>query len=335
MVSNSPEQMAGSEPVLVLCRVRLPEWRARLFFHHQNIGGPLRIAPFFLNHGTAPLELYVARASGDSAERPGGAVDGDPAVAGLNTLRSYFESRSDGGEVDHYLATVAPGSRVLIAARDVPRGHTASGMFDFALRPVSGRGGVGALAVEMGVVAWRGTTLPTREQLLGAPAKADDPRQARTRGVYRYGGRRGKIGFVVPEDGLPRWLDLAGPESGVYSRPLPGEFPRDIVRGNGRLDTNPGNYGVVYDLSVTLGNPRAWGTRVVCLLNLAGGAGGSVVAVDGACLPPRGVLRKAFGSYVWHEARLAPGGSGAVRLRFSLPGGASGAHRLYFWCRPL
>ena len=125
VVSNSPEQMAGSEPVLVLCRVRLPEWRARLFFHHQNIGGPLRIAPFFLNHGTAPLELYVARASGDSAERPGGAVDGDPAVAGLNTLRSYFESRSDGGEVDHYLATVAPGSRVLIAARDVPRGHTA------------------------------------------------------------------------------------------------------------------------------------------------------------------------------------------------------------------
>jgi hypothetical protein len=341
VVSNSPEQVTqrlrgAGDQTIILHRTAAPGWRFRLFYHHQLVTRTGLFAGFALiNRGTLPLEAYVARSSGPSQSR-------DPAVAGLSALQRYFGSRTFRPEADHYLGTIDPGGAQFVTDW-LDRGVSMSGLFDLALRDPSGTSPADRqppVTVVMLADRFAGSGSPDRKRalidaLLHHPIATPDPvRQQRTRATFAHADRQGTIGCEIgPEQNAgPQFVDLAGPYFGSDARPLPGEFERpQSPRALGALpEGSPGNYGVLYDLRIALTNRLSVSVGVTCLLNAAGGMGGSVLVVDNVVQSPRTIL-KAFDSWVWQEVTLAPGGTRATSLRFSLPGGANGAHRLFFW----
>lgn len=343
IVSNSPEQITGNSPLTILCRTMAPAWRFRLFFHHQNATGrPLRVGFALVNRSDRAIDIYMARNSGQPTNGP--TCHNDPAVAGQNVLSTFFASRSVRTEEDRYVATIAPQG-VYVSVQTVAgggggsTGQCVAGMCDLAFRYASGSGteSMNTAPLEVSTVAFDAAVVgmtPSLSLLTETPlAQPDAVLYQRTRGVYPHADRLGKISVDVPMNGIPRWLDIAGPINGPYARPLPNEYEMvPLPRGGGQLAHNPGNYGIVYDFEVILKNKQSIPIRMICLMNMAGGVGGSALLVNGVLSSPvQPSPLGAFHSWVWHESLLQPGATQTVRLRFSLPGGANGSHRLFFW----
>jgi hypothetical protein len=122
-------------------------------------------------------------------------------------------------------------------------------------------------------------------------------------------------------------LDLASPDEGKYSRPLGNEME---AATSDPMARNPGNYGVVYNLRITVHNRASSGVQVHCLLNAAGGCGYSGITLDGVFTENASLLN-AYASWCFKTPQIPAAGTSTFHIRFSLPGGSSGAHRLFFW----
>ncbi|NUQ00456.1 MAG: hypothetical protein HUU35_11445, partial [Armatimonadetes bacterium] len=161
----------------------------------------------------------------------------------------------------------------------------------------------------------------------GLPLAVPDPQgPVRCRGWFDHADRQGQVSVPLTR---VQWLDLAGPTRGPYARHLPGEYEPNHEPGE---DHNRGNYGVLYELDVSLENPGPAALTPYLLLNSAGGPGGLVATVDGELKTSR--MLPAYGSMLLARPAVPAGGVTVVKLVFSLPGGASGAHRLFFWPAP-
>ena len=240
------------------------------------------------------------------------------------------------------MQTLHPGIPVSCSSLAEP-GNTLTGIADIALRDPSGRLlGSKLPPVTLVMVADHGAFLYFRRDntvlsrtLLHGPLATPDPvRAQRTRATFAHADREGTIQCDLDPatNGEPFFVDLAGPERGPYARPLVGEYERPMPpHGSGTLpEGNPGNYGVMYNLRITLTNRFPMPVKVSCILNAAGGPGGSALGLKEGYCSPR-VFLNSFESWIWRDIVLAPGESRTEPLLFSLPGGANGAHRLYFW----
>lgn len=93
---------------------------------------------------------------------------------------------------------------------------------------------------------------------------------------------------------------------------------------------NPGNYGVVYHLSIAMRNPTDNSLHTRCLLSAAGGLSYSGVAVD-QIFTECGKFLGAYQSWVFKDVTIPSQQIASSMLDFTLPGGSNGAHRLYIW----
>ncbi len=252
----------------------------------------------------------------------GAAPEADPAAVGRAALWSWFAWGKEDAR-DRWVRTLAPKESFLLAVPVAP-GHTLTGMHDLGVRRASGGAGVPRVVVTtLALAPGASPAHPDRVPLV--PPETDP---LRCRGVFPHNTRAAKL-TVVPDG--PCWVDLGGPLAGEHARPLPHEYePARDPTGH----ANAGNYGVLYTLDVTVGNPGDRPLAVKCLLSAAGGAGQSVLRVDGAPVAcPAGL--ESYQSWVFRELRLAPGRTGRTRIEFTLPGGTPGAQRLHFWPAPI
>lgn len=319
VVSNSPETIRGLSGSAALYRTDLDSRHFRVFFHHLNASAPkLQIGVAITNPAgaPAPVELYMSYNSQMLPSECRSTVDYDPATAGWQAMRNWFVSRTRVGG-DNYVQTLRPGQTRYIV-QNVPYGATVTGMYDLGVRYAGPIGEVPT--VKAAVVAC--DLLPPSPDTL--PLAPPDTVQSYRRGVFAHDERWGQVECDVD---AVRWLDLAGPCEGEFSNLLINEMEpaSDDPRGS-----NPGNYGVVYSLNIALRNASANSVGVRCLLSAAGGAGFSgLMVANGYCEPGR--LLRPYGSWNYNTVVVPPRSRKTFNIKFTLPGGSSGAHRLYFW----
>lgn len=312
IVSNSPEVINYSYPA-ALYRTPISTDHFRVFFHHQNCtGGTLKIGVAITNPAKAgaPVDVYVSKNSQLLPKQRKRTVDMSPTVAGERALHFWTISASD----DAYLCTLAPGKTYYLL-QDVRNGATVTGMYDFGIK--NARTGVFVTALS----CKQAPPDPTVLHIL-APDRCPD-------GWYRRGlfPHCDRVGCIDCDVSQVSWLDIAGPDYGKWARPMKNETEFAMDDPDGR---NPGNYGVVYTFHVVMKNPTAEALRVRCLMNAAGGAGCSLLKINGEFANPGRPL-SAYDSWVCREVTIGPNRTSEFMLDFSLPGGSSGAHRLYFW----
>jgi hypothetical protein len=176
-----------------------------------------------------------------------------------------------------------------------------------------------AAAVELGLYATRPGSAVDLEAPLAALPK-DDPEACR--GLFAAADRR--VLAAAPLDGLPHYVDLAGPVEGAIGDGLPGEYETEPA-------DNPGNGGVLYEVEVELRNRSPAAARGQLLMTMAGGPGSCSIIAQ-----PERTVRSWSALQLFETARIGSlavpaGASSPARLAWSLPGGARGPHRLYVW----
>jgi hypothetical protein len=335
VVSNSPERITGSSKLVVLCRTRLDLERFRVFLHHQNATkSRMEIGLVLTNRSSHRINVYLERNSQLLPTEVQLNTNVDPAAAGRVALANWLTSRTTPVGApgrDWYMATLGPEQSYYLTQPVKSRAgrfETVTGLYDLAVafedQRVTARP-----ALEVVVLAHRGRR-PSQAALDHLPVDAPDaPVFRRCRGVFRHGDRRGEVDYTVDGSQSVRWLDLSGPSTGPYNHSLAGEYELGDD-GTGVQSMNFGNYGVLYNLDVTLRNRLSQPVQITCLLNTAGGRGSSVLTVDGECRLGPPVIEE-HGSWIYKETMLGPREVKTFRLQFSLPGGSSGAHRLFFW----
>lgn len=321
VVSNSPETIRDISYPVALCRASLSSQHFRVFFHHLNAAAPqLQIGVAITNPANAPspVELYVGYNSQLLPRECRRTVDYDPATAGWQAMRNWFVSRTR-IHGDQWLHTLQPGQTRYIVQK-VPYGATATGMYDFGVR--SAGSDAAPPAVQVAVVA--GSSLPPSVDMLPQEPADNGSYSWHRRGLFAHSERWGQV--EADMTGV-RWLDLAGPPEGEFSNIMPNEMEESADDPAG---LNPGNYGVVYSLNVVLHNPTSQKLRVRCLLNAAGGPSFSGLML-GQDYVEAGKLLDSYKSWTYNTVEVAPGRRESYTIKFTLPGGGSGAHRLYFW----
>jgi|GEM_PF-3253249 len=318
IVSNSPETIKSISSSAALYRTAIRSRHFRVFFHHLNAtNGTLRIGVAITNPNSAggPVNLFLEKNSQRLPTKNENSVRSCPAEAGGIALKNWFLS----GPGDHYLCTLKPGETRYIL-QDVPRRYTVSGMYDFGIDTDKASGGKQQVYVT--VLACR--NLPPDPTVLHVlPMDKDNGRWHR-RGTFLHSDRKGNVECDISNITC---LDIAGPNEGRFACLMKNEIEHAIGDKKG---LNPGNYGVTYSFHITLRNPLPDAVRVQCVLNAAGGPGWSNLMVDGNYMDS-GKPLPAYGSWVCKELKIAPKSTSDFDLEFSLPGGANGAHRLYFW----
>jgi hypothetical protein len=272
----------------------------------------LKISWALTNLDSQPLEVYLSRHS----QGPPAAQSLDPSEAGRIALFNWFRSGLKDPS-DKWLHTLKPQESYFLE-QVLPQGQTVTGMYDLGVRFQKGEPRVPRVAVSVLAYAHR-----PRDPLRLPLSPEEAPGQV-CRGTFRSHTRKARVRCPVTR---VRWLDLAGPPTGRYACPLGQEYEPAL---DAPRAVNDGNYGVLYDLEIVLENTTPQPVKVTCLLNAAGGRGRSVLMVNGTLKESRTVL-KAFQSWVFCEVPLAARESHIFHLQFSLPGGSSGAHRLFFW----
>ena len=312
IISNSPEVIDYSYPA-ALYRTPIKADHVRVFFHHQNGSGQtLKIGVAITNPAKSrrTINIYINRNSQMLPRQHKRTVDFNPRIAGERALHFWTNSKRS----DSYLCTLAPGKTHYIL-QSVPNGATISGMYDLGVKNSK-------IGVCVTVLSCKQTPPdPTVLHVL-APDRLIDG--SIRRGLFAHSDRVGRIECDATR---VSWLDIAGQDYGPWARPMKNEFACATDEPDGH---NPGNYGVVYAFHVALKNPTADSVRVRCLLNAAGGPSYSLVTINGSCTAP-GKMLSSYDSWICRDLTIAPKRTSEFILVFSLPGGSSGAHRLYFW----
>lgn len=318
VISNSPETLKDWSGNVALYRTTLSNNHFRVFFHHLNsTGRALKIGIAITNQDKDnPIQLFAGRNSqclpGDTRKT----VSTDPATAGRYALHNFFVSRTN-PQAELPLLSMLPG-KTSYMLQDVPTGSTIAGMYDFT---VKAKENTTPNVVVTVIACTKSPDDPRKIPML--PPKKDGPNWHR-RGTFAHSDRSGQL---MCDASHIYWLDIAGPHEGPYCRSLGNEmeWATDDPQG-----FNPGNYGVIYHLKIGLMNVADKAMLVRALMSAAGGSGYSDITINGKQMDCKKML-KAFESWIFKEDRVESGSSSNFEMEFSLPGGSSGAHRLFFW----
>lgn len=260
IVSNSPEVVRLDSGAVALYRTSVHAAHFRVFLHHENLSGrTLKIGFAITNPSTASssIEVYLGRNSQGLLFACQSTVSSSPITAGSLALKHWFGSPPS----DNYLCTLPPGKTRYIL-QDVPTGATVTGMYDIGLKSKTGSRATLPRAFVTIVACDNPPSDPTVLRVL-PPDKGTWYR----RGLFAHSDR---IGRVQCNASQICWLDIAGPNEGPYARLMKHEMEPALDDPKG---LNPGNYGVLYSLHITVKNPTTKKMRVLCLPNAAGGAG--------------------------------------------------------------
>lgn len=318
IMSNSSETIKTFSGASAFYRTKISKDHFRVFFHHLNATSEtLRIGIAITNPSSAKsaVELYIGQNSQGLPTKRESTVHSSPVAVGGIALRNWFLSSNK----DSYLATLKPGKTYYLLQNTAP-GATITGMYDFGIKAAKKNAPVPNVFTT--VLICKDTPAdPTVISVL-PPEKSDGGWYRR--GTFAHSERTGRVECDTTH---VHWIDIAGPHEGKYACPMKNEFEHAIDDPNG---FNPGNYGVVYSLRISLKNPSSQIARVRSVLSAAGGISRSNVKVNGTYLDS-GKTLCAYESWVCKDVIINPGQTVQFNLKFSLPGGSSGAHRLYFW----
>jgi len=224
-------------------RVRTPG----VLFPEVTVSGPVRVLVHHKNEMGAPLDLLVkARSMGPGGSRVHltvgmGRTGKDELRAGHQAMRTYLARAVQG---TGYWISLSPGAEITLVAQRLLPGGVASGILQLQI--------VGD---------------PVR--LWVEAAGEEDPVPVEEDGIHFRGVVRDPS-IVLQEayviGGPPLTLWIGGPpflQEATTGRPLRG------------------NYGVIYEVQVTLANPTDRRGEVSLILAPHGGPAGSVLVIDG------------------------------------------------------
>ncbi|ASS68387.2 MULTISPECIES: hypothetical protein [unclassified Paenibacillus] len=279
----------------------------RVFYHHlNNTGAPLQIGAAVTNTSGYTVKLYE--------EGSGAGVDYYPDVAGQIALAAFLKDRGSKRPV----AVLKPGESYWRTA-EVPATHTLSGFLQ--LRAESASGGAAPVTVTTLGYAMRPAD-PLAEPVL--------PPDRHIRGTFPHYDRTGTLVYKTSAGNSLLRVDSS--PSGQWADFMPGEYEQGVDATSGAAVLNPGNYGVIYDMSVEIENDSDERRTVGVYLNPSGGSGHYTIGWGGK------LLNSGFLNYTmaWQLSEFNVGRKGkTVPSRLSLTGGSAGPQTLYFTSRPV
>jgi len=246
LVRNEATDLRTAE-ILVVSNSPERIQRQGVLLPEVTLSGPVRVLFHHKNETAVPLDLLVkVRSVGLEGSRIHlvsgiGKAGRDELRTGHQAMRAYLARAVQGVG---YWVSVPPGGEVSIAAQRLYPGHVASGILHLQISGDPVRLWVEALG--------DGDPVPLEEDGVHFRGVVRDP-TVTLQGVYAIGAP-------------PLTLWVGGPpffQEETTKRPLRG------------------NYGVVYEILVTLANPMDRGGTVALIFVPHGGPAGSVLAVDG------------------------------------------------------
>ena len=331
IVSNSPEVIDEQSAGKALFRTVVSSDRFRIFFHHQNKSSQKLLVGFSItNRGVNPVKVFLWRNSQGLPQAALGTSSLSPAQAGCSAYHNWLSSRvgsvqQPGENQDYWRCDLKPGESDRIS-ESAPVSYTVTGMYDVALQIPSDNN-----VPHVAVTVFATPSAPQAPEKLAIAPPDTSPQRfpPLCRGLFHYHSRTAVIHW--PLNGI-YWLDLAGPMSGAYARHMTNEYLKSIPDpDNGKRSmNNPGNYGVLYLLTIILKNHYNKSLHVKGALSMAGGPGYVAAKVDEKIVESPGLL-PAYHAGILGEWSLKPGEERTVQLCLTLPGGCPGAHRLYLW----
>lgn len=283
---NDPESLKGPGP---LFRATLrPSQPVRMLYHHVNESQE----PLFFTvdiHNPSDLPARIVVVPGDSPP------DKNPVRAGVLAADPFFQAWNVGaGEV----VTIPPRSRLPLSLRRLRPKETASGLCYLNFLP----GGPASLAVHADATDpydlsgdWEAAVAnPTPWREIGMPALVS-------------GGSERQSNLVFPNPF--RTEDLIYRVGGPFGFIRIGQKPIARRDGGRPLD---GNFGVVYQISVTLTNPTSAPANVEVVFEASAGYSGGLFYVDGEYQKKPLLQPKA--ESLLAKVRLAPGENRTVRI---------------------
>lgn len=263
---------------------------ARLLFHHRNrTSRPMAIIFSIVN--TSDSEARVSAILGDSLPQQ------DPAKAGLNAAERYFRNYlSRSAEV---FAVPARSTQPLTVRRLSP-GETMSGLATLHLLGNSGPVLVvaDALWAEDLLEQWRTAALTELPGIAAQPVALNG----------HQGSLEGEPTHVYPHPFREESFDFQ--VGGRFGFVRIGEKAITNSQATGAL---LGNFGVLYDIKGTLGNPTAAAVEVELVVEASAGYAGFLAWLNGEMLKP--ILLQPKQQLVLFKVTLEPGQTRRIQIK--------------------
>ncbi len=254
--SNDPENLYG--PCDLFTGQLHPSRPVRLLLHHQNrTAAPLIVQYALINRGAT--EARVAVTIGD------GTPDPNPTLVGLNAGEEFLQGRRVGSAS---VVQIPPGTMAPLALRVLRREDTASGLATLELL----QGGPSSVTLKATTLSPASLSESWRRAAYGAepwacmrpvPAPAPPVTASYSRDVFPTPFRRESFAYEV---------------GGRHAFIRVGE--KAIPRSDQR-STLQGNFGVTYEVTGTVHNPRDRATEVELVFEASAGYAGALVEVGG------------------------------------------------------
>lgn len=254
--SNSPEKVE-KYGVLFAGKLHLDD-PTRLLYHHQNmLGSPFIFNIVLVNSGPAPARVQIIKAMPDPI------VD-TVAVgyrAGVEFFRAYLNNVGE-------IADLPPMSKTAVLSQIVDKIHTTSGIAQF--RQLEGY----PLLIKLSADLVENGVFPDGEAL---EANSADAQLALSPWVYPYPTKPVDAEYIVGKS----WAFI---RIGKYA-----------IKDAAQEQLLYGNYGVIYDINLTMRNPASERKQVDVLFKPGAGMASGVFTIDGKYVkvthiePPREV----------------------------------------------
>nr|WP_309688200.1 hypothetical protein [Armatimonas sp.] len=278
--SNNPERITAAQTLYV---ARLSMGTARLLYHHwNNTGQNLWFVAELVNDGDTPAQVQVLGADAGPVR--------DTVWVGYRATSDFFSAyQSDSGMV----VEVPAHSRMAFQAIRLPNDLTISGLFQ--LRLISGTAPLVRVGADM---PGSPTTIP--DTLRAAPLTESMQAQ------LRDSDRQSPHVYPKPSISLTAKHSVGG-RWGFFS------VGRSPIAATDPTQALEGNYGVFYDIQLTLENPTSAPADIKLIFEPAGGMAGAVFLIAGKRAEiPRTNMPTETTLAVF---RLAPGAKKVVPIR--------------------
>ena len=281
LFSNNPERIKDPQTLYV---ARLSMGTARLLYHHlNNTGQNLWFVTELVNDGDIPARVQVLGADAGPVR--------DTVWVGYRAASDFMSAfSSDSGMV----VEVPAHSRMALQAIRLPNDLTISGLFQ--LRLLSGNAPL--VRVGADIAGSPGTLSEILTAVPLSPALQTQLRDAERSAPHVY--PKPSVTLTAKHSVGGRW--------GFFSV---GRAP--IAAATDPSQLLEGNYGVFYDIQLTLDNPTAAPADVRLIFEPAGGMAGAVFLIDGkrAEIPQTNMPTET----VLATFRLAPGARRTIPVR--------------------
>lgn len=242
LYSNHPEQVKVPQPLYLA--PLLPDESCRLLYHHQNgTGQNLQISILLANTSDKWGKVHLIGALADPIQ--------DTVLVGYRAGAQFLKDRTS--QVG-YVVDVPPQSRIMLWTGTLKRMDTASGIVE--MRQVDGESNI-----VVRVISEPATVARNLQEV--APVEIGDRTMAHSDHQYPTPVRKLAETYVAGE----RWLFI--------------RVGKHAVADQGEGKVLYGNYGVLYDIDLTLENPTPESKVFQVMFDPTAGIAGVATMIDG------------------------------------------------------